>query len=744
MTASLPHADALPDVEPPAGTRWLPASDGSAPWAESSLRLGGLHCAACAGTIEAALMAVDGVRQAEVSAAAACATVRWDPARTAPSALVRAIERAGYQAVPDTAAGARALRLAESRQALWRLFVAALCAMQVMMLATPAYVSRAGELAPDLKQLLDWGSWLLTLPVLCFSAWPFFQGAWRAARNRRIGMDVPVALGIAVAFVASSGATFDPGGLFGREVYFDSLTMFVAFLLGGRLLETRARHRAAVLLEDTLGRLPETVLRVQPDGRVEAVAVHRLQRGDALRVPAGETFAADGVLLEGHTRVDESLLSGEPTPVPKRAGDAVVAGSINGSSAVLMRVERLGADTRYEAIVSLMRQAQTHKPALLMRSERWAGPFLWAVLLAAVLAGVAWQWIDPSRAVGVAVAVLIVTCPCALSLAAPAALLSATGAMARRGLLLRRLDAIERLARIDTLFVDKTGTLTDTRAHAVRLQRLAPDARWSDDDLRRIAASIAGWSSHPISRALAVAEPGEAGDIPWRLRAEVAGKGLQAIDSEGRLWRLGAAGWAGAVEADNDAATVLGIGGLALACFHTDEQPRPEVAACLRELEHDGVRVVLLSGDNPVRVQRFATRLGLSHWHGGLSPEDKLRHVQAAQASGHVVGMLGDGINDAPVLARADVSLAMGEGAAVARTGADGVLVSNRLADVVAARQLARRTLRVVRQNMAWSLAYNAACVPLALLGWLPPWAAGLGMACSSLGVVLNAARLGR
>jgi Cu2+-exporting ATPase len=744
MTFPLPQPDALLDSEPPAGTRWLPAGNGSQPLAESSLRLGGLHCAACAGTIEAALMAVDGVRQAEVSAVAACATVRWDPTRTAPSALVHAIERAGYQAVPDTAAGARALRQRESRQALWRLFVAGLCAMQVMMLATPAYVARAGELAPDLKQLLDWGSWLLTLPVLCFSAWPFFQGAWRAARHRRIGMDVPVALGIAVAFIASSGATFDPGGVFGREVYFDSLTMFVAFLLGGRLLETRARHSAAERLEDTLGRLPETVLRVQPDGRVEPVAVHRLQRGDALRVPAGETFVADGVLLEGHSRVDESLLSGEAAPVPKRPGDAVVAGSINGPSAVLMRVERLGADTRYEAIVSLMRQAQTHKPAALMRSERWAAPFLWAVLLAAALAGAAWQWIDPARAVGVAVAVLIVTCPCALSLAAPAALLSATGAMARRGVLLRRLDAVERLACIDTLFVDKTGTLTDTRAQTVRLQRLAPDARWSDDDLRRIAASLAGWSVHPVSRALAAAGPAEADGLHWRLRAEVAGKGLQAIDSEGRLWRLGAAGWAGAVEADHEAATVLSVGGLALACFHLDEQPRAEVAACLRELQQDGVRVVLLSGDNPARVQRFAMRLGLPRWHGGLSPEDKLRHLQAAQAGGHRVAMLGDGINDAPVLAQADVSLAMGEGAAVARTGADAVLVSNRLADVVAARRLARRTMRVVRQNMAWALAYNAACVPLALLGWLPPWAAGLGMACSSLGVVLNALRLGR
>ncbi|HSI49449.1 MAG TPA: cation-translocating P-type ATPase [Ideonella sp.] len=711
-------------------------------WTESALRLGGLTCSACVLPIEGALRAVDGVLQAHVSAVSACATVRWDRARTDEPALIRAIERAGYQAVPDTAAGARALRQREARTALWRLFVAGLCAMQNMMLATPSYVAGPGELAPDLKHLLDWGSWLLALPVMAFSASPFFRGAWRAWQNRRIGMDVPVALGIAVAFAGSSGATFDPGGLFGDAVYFDSLSMFVAFLLGGRLLEMQARHRAAVALEDTLAGLPETALRLRADGVVETVPVHQLLRGDVLRVPAGQTLAADGVLLEGSPAVDESLLSGESALVAKQPGDRLVAGSVNGHAALLMRVEGLGPDTRYEAIVSLMREAQTLRPASLASSERWAGPFLWAVLLVAGAAALAWQSIDPSRAVWVAVSVLIVTCPCALALAAPSALLAAAGAMGRQGLLLRRLDAIDGLAEAQLLCIDKTGTLTDPRLQTLRLQRLQADSRWDDAALLRIGASLAGWSSHPVAKALAAAAPGPAHGGCWHSPSEVPGKGLQALDAQGRAWRLGVAGWAG--ELHGQAATTLSVDGQALACFELQEQPRPGVVDCLRQLQQGGLKVLLLSGDDPARVGRFAASVGLSDWRGGMAPEDKLRVVREAQAAGQRVAMLGDGINDAPVLAQADVSVAMGEGAGVARSEADAVLVSNRLQDLASARALARKTQRVMRQNLAWALAYNAASVPLALMGWLPPWAAGLGMASSSLVVVFNALRLAR
>jgi len=723
---------------------------------ESALRIGGMHCSGCATLVEQALRRVEGVLSANVSAASQCATVQWDVARTRPSALVRAVAAAGYEAVPDTAAGARLMRRKEARDALWRLFVAALCTMQVMMMATPSYLGSAAQLAPDLKQLLDWGSWLLTLPVMLFAAAPFFSGAWRSVRAGRIGMDVPAALGMLVAFIASSGAAFDPGGLFGREVYFDSLTMFVSFLLGGRYLEMRARHHAAALLEAGTGQLPETALRENADGSVTQVSALRLQPGDMLRVPMGEAFCADGVLTQGSTQVDESLLSGESAPVAKTTGDAVLAGSVNLGAPVAMRVRSVGADTRFEAIVAMTREARTQRPASQQAADRWAAPFLWGVLLLAAGAAAVWSVLDPSRAVWVAVSVLIVTCPCALSLAAPSALLAATTAMARRGVLLRRSEAIEGLARMQLLFIDKTGTVTEAHGRGVQMLRVdGGDAdypnhageRLPDAALRAVAASLAAWSAHPLAKALSAEYEGAGG--AWADLRETPGQGMQGRAGDGVLWCLGkstavSTALPRVTNEVGDAQTWLSCNGRPVASFHFIEVLRPDAPAAVNALQRDGVRVVLLSGDAPARVARMARQLGVSEHHGGLSPQGKLAAVLAAQARGERVAMVGDGINDAPVLAQADTSLAMGEGVHIARAQADGVLVSNALGDVVRARALARRALRVMRQNIAWAVAYNTACVPLALVGWLPPWGAGLGMATSSLVVVLNSLRLSR
>jgi Cu2+-exporting ATPase len=408
-----------------------------------------------------------------------------------------------------------------------------------------------------------------------------------------------------------------------------------------------------------------------------------------------------------------------------------------------MQVQRVGADTRYEAIVALMRAARTQRPAILASADRWAAPFLWAVLAAAALAAAAWSLIDPSRAVWVVVSVLIVTCPCALSLAAPSALLAAAGAMGRRGVLLRDLDAIQRLARVQILFVDKTGTLTEGRLCCTGVTALSGEMDTDLDELRRMAGSLAAWSSHPLAQAL---REGTSYRIAWHGVQETPGQGLQARDAQGRLWRMGSAAWTGASpDAVGDGArTWLSCDGRVLARFDFDEKLRDDAAAAVRELQAEGVQVRLLSGDDPKRAARMASALGLAAFAGGLTPADKLAAVRQAQQRGEFVAMVGDGINDAPVIAQADVSFAMGEGAQVARTQADAVLISNRLADIVQARVIARRALRTVRQNFLWAGAYNAACVPLALAGWLPPWAAGLGMAASSLFVVLNSLRLAR
>jgi Cu2+-exporting ATPase len=743
-------------------TRWV-IGEGGQRLRESSVQFSGMHCAACSSIIEAELLAVPGVHAAEVAAASERGIVRWDPARTRPGLWMAAVRRAGYGAVPDAAAPARALRRAEARQALWRLFVAAFCAMQVMMLATPSYVAGPGDLAPDQRALLNWGSWLLSLPVLLFSSAPFFAGAWRALRARRIGMDVPVALGIGITFLASTAATFDPAGAFGAEVYFDSMTMFVSFLLGSRYLEMRMRHRAAEALEDNLARMPPSALRIDGGGRATAVAVSQLEPGDIVRVPLGQAIPADGVLLHAATACDEALLTGESLPVAKAVGDALVAGSINVGAPLTMRVERVGADTRHAAIVQMMASAAAQRPAMARLADRWAGPFLWAVLALAALSAAAWSFIDPARALTVAVAVLIVTCPCALSLAAPATLVAAAHAFARRGVVLRRLDAIEPLARTQHFFFDKTGTLTADGARLAKVLVLARDP--IADIARRVgvaegdaalvlAAALAAWSAHPLSAEIARAGAGAAPNadalngLGLSQFSEAPGRGVSAIDATGLRWRLGAADWAleaPASRSGHEAARAwLSRDGQAIAAFEFEEPLREGAAEAVSALRAMGLELTLLTGDQGERALAFARRLGIEDVVPGASPEHKLAVLQAAQACGERVAMVGDGINDAPVLARADVSFAMGQGALVARSRADAVVHSGRLADIVHARRRAIEVLAIVRQNFIWAAAYNAACIPLAMAGWLPPWAAGLGMAASSLAVVLNAWRAAR
>jgi Cu2+-exporting ATPase len=728
-------------------TTWEQASDGSRV-ARSHLRLAGLWCAGCAGTVERALAAEPGVLEARASYAAERASVVWQPARTSVSQLLDAVRRAGYDAVPDAAAPAREMRQRELRSALWRLFVAAFCMMQVMMYQAPLYVAAPGTLDPGLRTLLLWAAWLLSIPVMLFSAAPIFREAWACVRQRRIGMDVPVSLGIALTFVVSSGATFAPGGVFGSDPYFDSLTMLVTFLLAGRYVALKLRHRVAASIEAALTRLPAVVRRIGDDGTTTLIAPQRLQRGDRVRVLVGEAFPADGALLEGETAADEALLTGESRPVVKRVGDVAIAGSINLAGVVVQRADKVGAETRYEGIVAMLRTAMTERPPLLRAADRVAGPFLWAVLLLAALAAAAWSFIDPARAVWVAVSVLIVTCPCALSLAAPSALLAAAGALVRRGVLVQRHDALEALAALDTICFDKTGTLTVLGPEAVEvdLQPAALAAGIDESAVRAIAAALAAASTHPLAVALAAQSSGGGTAVTLVDVREQAGLGVEARTADGRVFRLGSRSWAGDDGAPGAPAdgpeTWLGGGEAALARFRFTERLRPDAAESIDALRASGLRVEMLSGDTSARTAAVACRLGIEHARGDATPADKLAAVASLQKSGRRLAMVGDGLNDAPVMARADVSFAVGEGPALTRTRADFVLLSGSLAHVAEARTIAGRAMRIVRQNLAWATAYNALCVPLALVGWFPPWAAALGMASSSLFVVLNAMRV--
>lgn len=716
---------------------------------ESSVVFEGMHCAACALTIEDALRQVPGVLSVDVSAASHRGRIVWSDQAVKPSGWMQAARRAGYPAVPANDAFALERRRTETRQALWRLSVAGFCMMQVMMYSWPAYIARPGDLAPDMAQLLRWASWLLSLPVLLFSCAPFFGSALRDLRRRRVSMDLPVALGMAVTFVVSSIGTFEPAGTFGAEVYFDSFTMFVFFLLTGRWLELRLRDRTAGALEALMNRLPDSVERRGADGEFERVAVRRLIAGDVVRVLPGEAFPADGVILEGQTLADEALLTGESRPLPRSPGSAVIAGSHNLTAAVLVRVDCTGSDTRFAQIVALMESASTSKPQLAQLADRIARPFLLFVLLAAGGAGAYWWPHDPGHALMVAVAVLVVTCPCALSLATPAAMLASAGALARSGVLVRRLQALESLASVDTVVFDKTGTLTrdgfalgevHTRGGVSRKEALA------------MAVALAQHSLHPVSRALVAAWRDEEGGLaigPAEAVQESAGQGLSGRlvstgnQVGGRSARLGSARFCGVEQSEADFLhACLSDDHGWVATFELCEELRSDARAAVSALADHGMRVHLLSGDTPETVARVARQAGVSQARGGCTPQDKLGFLRGLQAQGRKVAMVGDGLNDGPVLAGAHVSFAFGQAVPLAQAQSDFVVLGNRLDDVVQTLLRARRTLRVVRQNLWWAAIYNAVCVPLAVAGWLPAWLAGMGMALSSLLVVLNALRL--
>ena len=710
----------------------------------------GMHCAACALSIEDALQQVPGVRNVEVSAGSHRAKVVWESATVAPSGWMRAVLAAGYRALPANDAFARARRLAGSRKALWRMMVAGLCMMQVMMYAYPAYVAQPGDLTPELEQLLRWASWVLTLPVILFSCGPFFNNAWQDVLHRRVSMDLPVALGMLITFVVSSAGTFDPAGIFGHEVFFDSLTMFVFFLLTGRWLELRLRDRTAGALETLMNRLPDSVLRCKSDGQFERVSVRRLQAGDVVRVLPGEAFPADGVLLQGHTSVDEALLTGESRPLTRQVGDEVISGSHNLSAVVQMRVDRVGAQTRFAQIVNLMESASTSKPALARLADTIAKPFLVGVLLAAGLACAYWWQTDPERALMVAVSVLIVTCPCALSLATPAAMLSAAGALARRGVLVRRLDAFESLAAVDAVMFDKTGTLT---RDAMVVNQIHVRQGMTQQQALALAAALAQHSLHPLSRALVAAASLADGTEHWRVAqvTEQAGQGLRAeassADGGGATFvlRLGSASFCDVAPVNSSALQVhLSDAAGWLASFEFQEDIRQDAQETVAALQRAGIRVYLLSGDASDAALRVAEKVGIREVRGNCSPQDKLDFLRESQVQGQKVAVVGDGLNDGPVLAGAHVSFAFGQAVPLAQAQADFLVSGGRLTNVVDALLLSRRTLTIVRQNLGWAAVYNAVCVPLAVFGLLPAWLAGLGMAGSSLLVVVNALRLSK
>ncbi len=710
---------------------------------ESRLVIEGMHCASCAINIEHTLKALPGILAANVNAASGRATLVWHAEKVKPSTWMKAITDAGYQVLPAADALNQDERRKQQRLMLWRLLVAAFCMIQVMMYSMPAYYASPGEISVSSLNLMRWASWVLSLPVLIFSCGPFYKSALKDLKRRQISMDLPVALGITITFMVSSAATFDPSGWLGGEVYFDSMTMLVFFLLTGRWFELRMRDKTAGALDSLMRRLPASVDRLVTEGQFERVAVSRVRIGDVVRVLPGEAFPGDGKIIAGQTNADESLLTGESRPISKNIGQEVIAGSHNLTSPVQVAIQQIGESTRYAQIVSLMERASVEKPRLAILADRIAKPFLICVLLAATgTAFYLWQT-EPSRALMTAVAVLIVTCPCALSLATPAAMLSSAGAMAKAGLLVRKLQALEAISKTTTVVFDKTGTLT---LDHMTVGHIETSKGINAELALQLAATIATHSLHPVSKALvqAAGELYQPEDLVSEVE-EVMGAGLVAKSDFGQV-KLGHAQFCGIEESqlDNTHATkvYLVINQAWLATFEIVETIKPNAEATVARLKQQGYEVALLSGDQLAPVARVAKQVQIEKVFSACQPEDKLAYIKQLQQNDKKVLMVGDGLNDGPVLAIANASIAMGQAVPLAQAQSDFVLMSGELDKVILLMNHAKRTMKIVKQNLVWAATYNAVCVPLAIAGLLPAWLAGLGMALSSLLVVLNARRL--
>ncbi|MDP2792878.1 MAG: heavy metal translocating P-type ATPase [Sulfurisoma sp.] len=718
---------------------------------EAALILEGITCSACVWLNEAHIARQEGVTAVDINYATRRARVRWDERRIKLSQILAAIAAIGYRAHPYDTLRSEQLARKERRAALWRLFVAGFGMMQVMMYAVPVYLA-GGDMTPEIEQLMRWASFVLTLPVILYSAAPFFVSAWRDLKLGRVGMDVPVALGVGAAFAASTWATLIAAG----EVYFDSVTMFVFFLLSGRYLEMMARQKAVRGIEALARAIPAFCSRLPryPEMEAERIPVAEVGVGDTVLVKPGEVIPVDGTVLAGESSADESLLTGESRPVAKFVGAAVVGGSVNVASPLVLRVDKVGEGTRLATIQRLMERAAAEKPRMVVMADRIAARFVVTLLILAVVTAVVWWNIDASRALWVFVAVLVVSCPCALSLATPAALTVATGAMARHGVLVTRGHAIETLARATHIVFDKTGTLTEGRPRVMDMLALGTQ---DVAEARALAAALEAGSEHPIGRALreaAAVPPAPTFSSPAvsELLART-GRGVEG-KIDGRVLRIGtlayvaelhgrpepgeATAWA------EEGATVVALGDAAgwIALFRLEDAARAGSAAAIAALLEQGFEVSMLSGDAPGAVAKMAAGLGIAEARGAMTPEDKHAAIKALQDGGAVVAMVGDGVNDAPVLAQAHVSIAMGSGTELARGQADVVLLSDAPVQLAQGIALARRTLRVIRQNLAWAFAYNVLAIPLAMAGWVTPWMAGIGMSASSLLVVMNALRL--
>jgi len=703
--------------------------------AVATIYVGKMYCAACSWLIETTLARTPGVSSADVSPVTHRLRLSWHTNQLGLGGILGTLAKLGYDPQPLAPESAARPEVTEQRAALKRLLVASLGMMQVMMFAVGLYAGDFQGMEANMQRFLRIVSFVVTTPVVFYAARPFYAGAWRGIRSRMPGMDLPVSIAITAAYLGSIYAMLSGG----PAVWFDSVVMFVFFLTLGRFLEMRARHRSIDRSTALSTLLPNTVTRLDAGGET-VIPASQMLRGDLLLVRPGDSIPADGVLTHGETTVDEALLSGESDPLHKAVGDDLIAGSVNLDGLIQLRVDKTGSNTTLGTISRMSERARYARPAFVQIADRIASYIVIAILLIAVMVAASWYFVMPERAFVITLSVLVVTCPCALALATPAAFATAATRLSDLHLLITNGNAIEALSRASRILFDKTGTLT--RGTPTIVSTVIIDDSYEEQQCLQIAAALETVSTHPIARAFSVT----ANEIPVTDQRVAIGAGVFGTIA-GQNWKLGSRTFvaAGEISVDESATSVyLATEHSLVARFDLEDEIRASARSTLARLKELGLALTLVSGDNAAPVRRVADALDIAESHSNCSPEDKLAIIRSAQASGDTVIMVGDGINDAPVLAGADTSIAPVHGALLAQTSADVVMLGESLQPLVDGVLLARKTMTIVRQNLAWAVVYNAVALPLAALGYVPPWAAAIGMSVSSLVVVLNALRLSR
>ncbi|HHX8651535.1 TPA: heavy metal translocating P-type ATPase [Vibrio diabolicus] len=693
---------------------------------EVTLSLEGVSCAACAWLIEKQVSNTAGLVSIRVNTTTNRALLAWDKTQVRLSELLSVIHKLGYKAAPFEADKQEASYHRMMKQYLYRLGIAGLATMQVMMLAVALYLEVFGDLEPEFKNYFRWVSLIFATPVLLYSALPFYLNAWRSIKGRTLGMDVPVSIALIFAYVASLIATVTEQG----EVFFESISMFTFFLLVGRFLEMRARRKAAAASGNLLKLIPAIATTL--DG--EQIPVKTLKVGDRIRVLPGEHIPADGKVISGRIHIDESMLTGESVHVVKREGDAVYAGTLNGDESFELEVMSSKADSMISNIVRLQDEAQHSKPKIAEIADVVARYFVGAILIISAGTWLYWHQTKPDDAFWIMLSVLVATCPCALSLATPTALTCATSRMGNFGILLRKGHVFETLCKINHLVVDKTGTLTKGDIEICDTKVLSDLPK---EDCLSLAAALEAHANHPIARSFASYAND---DFVVCEVQNVIGSGIEGIWN-GKIVKIGSAAFVQGKESDESHAVYLSVDGEHVASFYYRDPIRKESKAFIQRFADAGIKTTLLTGDSLSNARPVANEIGIDHVVASAKPEDKLAYLKSLDEDS-ITMMVGDGINDAPTLAGAHLSVAMGGGTDVAKASADMTLLGDNLEKLLEARLLALHTRKIIRENLAWSLGYNLLILPLAVAGLVAPYIAVVGMSASSIIVVSNSLRL--